>query len=75
MIAQRRITTGTITDNSAAVQQAMHILSEKRPTYHWVCEVCGMLHTGPAPMACDSCGSSHAIVQDQYQRREMSSRH
>jgi rubrerythrin len=75
MITQRKITTGTITDNSAAVQEALHILSEQRPTYRWVCEVCGMLHTGSAPTACDSCGSPDAIVQEQSQRREMSGRH
>ena len=75
MITQRKITAGKITDNSAAVQEAMHILSKKNPVYHWVCEVCGMLQTGTTPIACDSCGSSDAIVQEQNPRREMSSRH
>ncbi len=75
MITQRTSTSGTSTDNSAAVQEAIYILSEKRPIYHWVCEVCGMLHSGSIPTACDSCGSSHAIVPQQDQRREMSSHH
>lgn len=75
MMIQRAITTDTVTSShSAAVQEAMHILSERKPAYRWVCEVCGMLHTGSVPGACDSCGSSNSLVQDQASPREMNSR-
>lgn len=75
MIIQRAITTDTITSShNAAVQEAMHILSEKKPAYRWVCEVCGMLHTGSVPVACDCCGSSDSLVQDEASPREMNSR-
>ncbi len=68
MITQRAFTT----DN--AVQEAMHILAETKPAYRWVCESCGMVHTGHLPSACDSCGSAHALVQDHDSPREMNSR-
>ena len=75
MIQQRAITSDTITaSHNAAVQEAMHILSERKPAYRWVCEVCGMLHTGSVPGACDSCGSPDSLVQDQDFPREMNSR-
>lgn len=75
MIIQRPITNTTITaSRSAAVQEAMHILSATKPVNRWVCEVCGMLHAGSAPHACDCCGSSDALVQDHDTPREMNSR-
>jgi rubrerythrin len=75
MIIQRAITHTTITaSRSAAVQEAMHILAETKPTHRWVCEVCGMLHTGSAPRACDCCGSADALVPDHDTPREINSR-
>ena len=74
MIIQRAITTDTNTASHNAVQEAMHILSERKLAYRWVCEVCGMVHTGSVPGACDSCGSSNSLVQDQVFPREMNSR-
>ena len=75
MITQRAITTDTITARrSAAVQEAMHILSERKPAYRWVCEACGMLHTGSMPGACDCCGSSDSLVPDHDTPHEMNSR-
>ena len=75
MITQRTITSDTLSSShSAAVQEAMHILSEKTLTYRWVCEVCGMLHSGSVPSACDCCGSADALVQDHDTPHEMNSR-
>ena len=31
-------------------------------TQHWACEVCGMVHIGSVPDACDSCGVADAFV-------------
>jgi rubrerythrin len=72
MIAQR---TGTIRHRakSNAVQEAMNVLAHSRVTIRrWVCEVCGMVHTGAAPHECESCGVS-ALVQQPDLHREMSS--
>lgn len=72
MIAQRTMITR---DASPAVQEAERLLAERTPVYRWVCEVCGMIHSGTAPQACDSCGSSDALTQLREQHMEMSGRH
>jgi rubrerythrin len=74
MIAQHMITENKIQQNEAAVQAAMQLLTQRPTSQHWVCEVCGMLHTGATPDACDSCGVSMALVRHHGINREMNSR-
>lgn len=72
--------TSTAADKSAkaAVQEAMRVLQQfhsmKTIIRRWVCEVCGMLHSGPAPKACDSCGVVGALVAQSDFNMEMGSR-
>ncbi len=64
MIAQRTITTHNMAQyTEAAVQEAMRLLSPKPTAHCWVCEVCGMPHTGTAPEHCDSCGVAISPTQ------------
>ena len=72
-----RTTTPTIIlqDKDAVVQEVMRLLSTKQTTpQRWVCEVCGMIHTGVLPDACDSCGLATDLVQHPVEHREMNSR-
>ena len=73
MIAQRT-TAFVVQNDETAVQEAMRLLSQKTEVQRWVCEVCGMVHTGAAPGACDSCGVATALVQQADTRLEMNSR-
>jgi rubrerythrin len=74
MVAQRvMITDNKIQNNEGAVHEAIRILTKRLAPRQWVCEVCGMLHTGAAPEACDSCGVSVALVQHHHISREMNS--
>ncbi len=41
---------------------------------HWACEVCGMLHNGAAPDACDSCGVAGALAPRQDVHSEIGNR-
>jgi rubrerythrin len=75
----QRTKTATIEAASevAAIQEAMRVLEQhhRKPTVQrWVCEVCGMIHTGSLPQACDSCGSDVSLVQLSDFRTEMNSR-
>lgn len=76
----QRIKTTTIEAISdlAAVQEAMRVLEQhqakKTAVRRWVCEVCGMIHTGSAPETCDSCGNDSSLVQLTDFRREIGSR-
>ncbi len=74
MIAQKiTATTSVAKSNDAAVQEAMQVLARTRVTVRrWECEVCGMVHTGTAPVACDSCGATSLVRQPDL-HREMSS--
>ena len=75
MIAQRTMSTEkTIQNNEAAVTEAMRLLAAQPSSQRWVCEVCGMVHAGTAPVACDSCGASIALAQRHEFCREMNSR-
>jgi rubrerythrin len=57
MIAQKMMTTHeTLQNHEMAVQEAMRLLSGKPVTQRWACEVCGMIQSGAAPEACESCG-------------------
>ena len=74
MIAQKTTTIRSVAKSKgAAVQEAMELLARTRVQVHrWVCEVCGMVHIGTAPDACESCGVS-TLVQQPDLHREMSS--
>lgn len=75
MSTQRTMTITSVIHNSgAAVQEAMMLLAARRTTQRWVCEACGMVHTGAAPEMCDSCGLATALVQQAELHREMNSR-
>jgi rubrerythrin len=78
MITRRTGTENVADGKDTAIEEATMILSRYRTkrtvVQRWVCEVCGMVHTGTAPAACESCGASTALVQLQDLPREMSSR-
>jgi rubrerythrin len=72
MIAQKTKTNNAvITSNEATAK----LLSQNRALmlYRWECEVCGMVHTGPLPTACDSCGKEGSLVHQPDLHQEMSS--
>ena len=70
-------TTGVVKDNEVVVQEAMKVINEHRlsttAVRRWVCEVCGMVHTGATPHVCESCGVSTALVQQADVCRELGS--
>lgn len=60
MIAQRTTSYNPIEINEEGTIQAVLALLSQRHTVsipRWDCEVCGMIHMGQLPAACDSCGS------------------
>ena len=67
-----------IASKEAVVQEAIKVLSQyqarKAIVQRWVCEICGMIHTGAVPDACESCGISTSLVQLEEWQREMNSR-
>jgi rubrerythrin len=76
MIAQRtKANNAIVTSNKMTVQPAVTLLSQNRAVilYRWECEVCGMVHTGPMPAKCDSCGKEGSIVYQPDSHQEMSS--
>lgn len=76
MIAQRtKANNAIVTSNKMTVQPAVTLLSQNRAVilYRWECEVCGMVHTGPMPAKCDSCGKEGSIVHQPDLHQEMSS--
>ena len=78
MIAQRTKTNNVVvTSDVATVQAVVKLLTQKQKiaAYRWVCEVCGMIHTGAVPASCDSCGAgASSIVNQSDFRWEMNSR-
>ena len=74
MIAQRMKTDNTVvTSDEKTVQAAVTLLSQSRAVmlYRWECEVCGMVHTGPLPTECDSCGKEGSLVHQPDLHQEM----
>lgn len=76
MIAQRKLTNDVVElSDEATVQAAVSLLS-RQPTLlsqRWLCETCGMIHTGSMPDSCDSCGGSVALAHKDAVCREMGS--
>lgn len=67
-----------INSKDATIQEAIKVLSQyqarKTIVQRWVCEICGMIHTGVVPDACESCGAPTSLVQLEEWPREMNSR-
>jgi len=76
MIAQNIIPTDVVmSSDDATVRAAVRLLTSNQPAmvYRWACETCGLVHTGPLPTSCDSCGSASLMHLSDF-RREMNSR-
>ena len=76
MIAQTRRTqtnNSVVTSKDATVQTAVEPIPQNRAImlYRWECEVCGMVHTGPKPTECDSCGKEGSLVHQPDLHQEM----
>ena len=67
-----------IDSKDAAIQEAIKVLNQyqtrKTIVQRWVCEICGMIHTGVVSDACESCGAPTSLVQLEEWPREMNSR-
>ncbi|HET8843409.1 MAG TPA: hypothetical protein VFN35_18245 [Ktedonobacteraceae bacterium] len=52
-------------NDEGTIQAVMALLHSKQATNipRWVCEECGMIHMGPHPLACDSCGHKKLTQQ------------
>ncbi len=74
MIAQGTKTNNAVeTSKDATVQTAVKPIPQNQAImlYRWECEVCGMVHTGPLPAACDSCGKEGSLVHQPDLHQEM----
>ena len=74
MIAQRMKTSNAVeTRDEKTVQAAVTQPSQNQALmlYRWECEVCGMVHTGPLPTSCDSCGKEGSLVHQPDLHQEM----
>jgi rubrerythrin len=71
-----KIGNAVVTSDEMTVQAAVKLLSQNRAVmlYRWECEVCGMVHTGPLPTSCDSCGKEGSLVHQPDLHQEMSGR-
>ena len=60
-----------------AMQEAAQIVKRyelvQAGIQRWICEACGMVHTGSTPTTCDSCGTS-AFVQEGKTNSEIGTR-
>ena len=81
MTAQRIATNNAVSNKNVAKKEAINVLflnqsSIKATTQRWVwvCEICGMTHSGSAPQNCDGCGSGQALTRQQDGHSEMGSR-
>lgn len=76
MIAPEHTTYNAVEMNEEGTVQAVLALLNQRQAARvprWVCDVCGMIHTGVTPLACDSCGSE-CLTQQADLHREMNHR-
>ncbi|HVB75538.1 MAG TPA: hypothetical protein VNE38_18480 [Ktedonobacteraceae bacterium] len=77
MIAQRKPTNKDVVKSDDATVQAAVTLLTRRPTaisYRWLCECCGMVHSGSAPAQCESCGKEVTLAHETVLPREMGTR-
>ncbi|HEY3992706.1 MAG TPA: hypothetical protein VGM01_07465 [Ktedonobacteraceae bacterium] len=66
MIAQRNTSYNPIEINEeGTINAVLALLGQRSHTRlsRWDCDVCGMIHMGHAPLACDSCGSKMLTQQ------------
>jgi rubrerythrin len=71
MIAQRHTSsTSAVMNKEAMVQTVMALLSQRHPMdlSRWDCNICGMIHTGQRPLACESCGNNSLSHQSALHR-------
>jgi rubrerythrin len=74
VIAQRTRTNNVVVaSKGATVQTTKKDFPQNHPAmlYRWECEVCGMVHTGPLPVSCDSCGKVGSLVNQPDLHQEM----
>jgi len=74
VIAQRTKTNNAVVPGKdATVQTAVKAFPQQQAImlYRWECEVCGMVHTGPMPTRCDSCGKEGSLVHQPDLHQEM----
>jgi rubrerythrin len=74
VIAQRtKINNAVVTSKDAPVQTTVKAFPQQRAImlYRWECEVCGMVHTGPMPASCDSCGKEGSLRHQPDLHQEM----
>lgn len=77
MIAQRKLTNrAVVKSDDAAVQAAVSLLTRRGTiiSYRWICECCGMVHTGSMPVQCESCGKEVTLARESDLPREMGTR-
>ncbi|HLI69471.1 MAG TPA: hypothetical protein VKV19_06895 [Ktedonobacteraceae bacterium] len=66
MIAQRNTSYNPMEmSEKGAIQAVLALLSQRHPVRlpRWDCEVCGMIHLGQMPPACESCGHMVLVPQ------------
>jgi rubrerythrin len=71
MLAQGTKTNSAVVTSSDAAVQTVLLQNRAVMIYRWECEVCGMVHTGPMPAACDSCGKEGSLVHQPDLHQEM----
>lgn len=77
MVAQRIYTNEAVHMSEEATVQTITQSFSRQPallTYRWVCETCGMIHSGSAPTSCESCGNDLSHSHQNEIRCEMGSR-
>ncbi len=76
MTAQRIMTRDASKEMYTAIRDALTTLENQVPLRRlvWTCEICGMVHSGATPEACDSCGAADALALQQDIRPEINSR-
>lgn len=76
MTAQRIMTRDASKEMYTAIRDAFTTLATQVPLRRlvWTCEICGMVHSGATPEACDSCGATDAITLQQDIHPEINSR-
>lgn len=76
MIAQRNTSYNPIEMNGEGTVRAVLASLGQRHSVsilRWDCDVCGMIHLGQTPLACDSCGSE-LLTQQSDIHLEMNNR-